>query len=102
MAAPRHKAWRKNGMETIWRTATCCAIKSKGTDRSSIDPQSGTITNLFTLGAIAGHFRLTGGRIQPLTPMGLATVYLVKLNLAPRIAECEQLVKLGLRIPAAE
>jgi hypothetical protein len=69
----------------------------KGTDLTSIDPQTGQITPLFDprRDSWATHFRLAGAQIAPLTPIGRVTVRLLQLNQPDRIEERELLLRLG-------
>jgi hypothetical protein len=73
----------------------------KGTDLTSLDPHTGQITPLFhpRRDRWQDHFRLAGGRIDPLTPTGRATVRLLQLNHADRIAERELMRLLELLPP---
>lgn len=82
------------------RGAYVCSFcnQHKGTDLTSIDPETGQITPLFhpRRDRWLDHFRAIGGRIEPLTPTGRATVRLLELNHPDRIKERELLVRLGL------
>src|SRR5262249_31549194 len=83
--------------------ALSCVLcnQHKGTDLTSIDPETGQITPLFhpRRDRWLDHFRVVGGRIEPLTPTGRATVRLLQLNHPDRIEERELLVRLGLLPP---
>jgi hypothetical protein len=83
--------------------ALCCAICNgqKGSDLSSIDPDDGTIVALFNPRREnwTDHFRLSGGRIEPLTAMGRVTVRLLQLNHPARVEERELLVGVSILPP---
>jgi hypothetical protein len=76
----------------------------KGTDLSSIDPETGGITPLFhpRRDRWLDHFRLEGGIIEPLTPIGRVTEKLLLFNHPIRIEEREQLAEVGLFVPPNE
>jgi len=73
----------------------------RGSDLTSIDPETGQITPLFhpRRGRWIDHFRLGGSRIEPLTPTGRVTVRLLQLNHPDRIEERELLLRLGVLPP---
>jgi hypothetical protein len=72
--------------------------KRKGSDLASIDPVNGAIVPLFhpRKDRWSSHFQLVGGRIEPLTAVGRATVRLLQLNNPDRVEEREGLVAAGL------
>jgi hypothetical protein len=76
-----------------------CALCNgfKGSDLTSIDPETGAIVPLFhpRRDAWEMHFRLVDGRIEPLTPVGRVTVRLLKLNDPDRVEERRQLQQAG-------
>jgi len=80
--------------------ANSCILcnQHKGSDLTSILPETGEIIALFhpRRNRWADHFRLTHGRIEPLTPTGRVTERLLHFNEPERIAEREQLVAAGL------
>jgi 5-methylcytosine-specific restriction endonuclease McrA len=80
--------------------ANSCSLcnQSKGSDLSSIDPETGTLVGLFhpRRDRWEDHFRLAGGRIEPLTPVGRVTVQLLQFNHPDRVEEREFLVAAGL------
>jgi 5-methylcytosine-specific restriction endonuclease McrA len=80
--------------------ANSCAVGNgfKGSDLTSIDPQTGAIVPLFhpRRDRWTDHFRLVEGRIEPLTPVGAVTVRLLQLNHADRVEERKLLDAAGL------
>ena len=71
--------------------------KYKGTDLTSIDPESGEIAPLFhpRRQCWEDHFRLDNAQIVPLTATGRVTVTLLQLNRSERVAEREILLTVG-------
>ncbi|NWG18001.1 MAG: HNH endonuclease [Chloroflexi bacterium] len=69
----------------------------KGSDIGSIDSQTGLLTPLFNprLQQWVKHFHLGNGMIEPLTPEGRVTVFLLRLNQADRVFERQELMSLG-------
>jgi hypothetical protein len=71
--------------------ALCCTLcnRHKGSDLSSVDPETGDVVLLFhpRNHLWVDHFRFEGVLICPLTPIGRATVRLLRLNAEPRLAE---------------
>jgi hypothetical protein len=69
----------------------------KGSDLASLDPLTGAIVPLFhpRRDRWTHHFRLAGGQIEPLTPMGRVTVRLLRFNDPQRVEERELLVRSG-------
>src|SRR5262245_10562662 len=65
--------------------ANCCILcnQKKGTDLSSIDPETGQVVVLFhpRRDRWTDHFRLIEGRIEPQTATGRATARLLGFNL---------------------
>jgi 5-methylcytosine-specific restriction endonuclease McrA len=80
--------------------ANSCVLcnQSKGSDLTSIDPETGEIVALFypRRDCWANHFRLVGGWIEPLTSTGRVTERLLRVNQSDRIEEREQLLAAGL------
>ena len=102
-----HIVAEKHGGKTeAENLANCCVLcnQRKGSDLSSIDFETGKIAPLFhpRRDHWIDHFRLVGGRIEPLTPTGRATEHLLHLNDPDRIEEREQLVAMGLLTPSTE
>jgi HNH endonuclease len=99
-----HVVAEKHGGQTEESNlALSCALcnQHKGSDLTSIDPETGAITPLFhpRRDRWADHFRLVGSQIEPLTPIGRVTVRLLQLNQPARIEERELLLRLGLLAP---
>jgi HNH endonuclease len=88
-------AEKHGGPTDLANLALSCAICNarKGSDLTSIDPESGAIVPLFNprQERWTDHFRLSLGRIEPLTPTGRVTVRLLQLNLPARVEERELL-----------
>jgi HNH endonuclease len=82
--------------------ANSCVLcnQRKGSDLTSIDPESGAIVELFhpRKDRWADHFRLAAGRIEALTPAGRVTQRLLQFNQPDRVEERELLVVLGLLV----
>lgn len=78
-----------------WSCFTCNHFK--GTDLTSIDPETGRVTLLYNPRQQHWHrhFHLNAGRIEPLTASGRATVALLHLNDEERIARREGLISIG-------
>ena len=96
-----HIVAEKHGGQTVAENlANSCVLcnQKKGSDLSSIDPDTGVLVALFhpRHDRWTDHFRLTAGRIQPLTATGRVTVRLLRLNDSERIEEREQLIAAGL------
>ena len=70
-----------------WACARCNSWK--GSDISSIDPDTGELVLLYhpRRHRWGEHFELRGDRIEPLTPIGAATARLLRLNADQRMAE---------------
>jgi hypothetical protein len=68
----------------------------KGSDIGSIDPETKRLTPLFNPRILqwADHFRLNEAKIEPITPEGRVTVFLLRLNSFERIAERTLLIRL--------
>jgi hypothetical protein len=95
-----HVVAEKHGGQTEdGNLALSCVLCNlhKGSDLTSIDPETGQITPLFhpRRDRWADHFRLVGTRIEPLTPTGRVTVRLLQLNHPDRVEEREEFVRLG-------
>jgi HNH endonuclease len=86
--------------------ANSCVLcnQHKGSDLSSIDPESGETVVLFhpRRDRWTDHFQLLRGRIEPRTAIGRVTVRLLQLNHPDRVSEREQLAAAGLLSMPAE
>jgi hypothetical protein len=87
---PDHIVPVKHGGETIAdNLALACywCNRLKGSDLATLDPQTSEITPLFNprQHVWTDHFRLDGAEIVPLTPIGRATVTLLRFNRADRL-----------------
>jgi hypothetical protein len=87
-----HIVAEKHGGETSAQNlALSCTLcnRRKGSDLSSLDPQTGDMVPLFhpRKHHWTDHFRFNGARIEPLTAIGRATVRLLGLDSAERQAE---------------
>ena len=90
----------KHGGETVEANlCLSCWIcnRHKGSDLTSLDPQTRQITPLFHPrdDRWADHFQLDGGIINPITPQGRVTVRLLQLNKRERVDERQLLIALG-------
>ena len=87
------------GKTTAENLALACfdCNRFKGSDIASIDVRSGKLTPLFNprVQVWREHFKVEGGRIIPLTPVGRVTEQLLKLNLEVRVEAREMLAKSG-------
>jgi hypothetical protein len=86
--------------------AMACMVcnQHKGTDLTSIDPESGETVVLFhpRRDRWTDHFRFDGGSIEPMTAVGRVTVRLLQLNLPRRVAERDRLMTAGLLLIPGE
>jgi hypothetical protein len=103
-AAKRHhvdhiRARKHDGTDDDTNLCLCCAIcnRYKGTDLTSIDPQTDDVMRLFNprRDKWEDHFRLNGEVIEALTPQARTTIRLLKLNALERLEERQRLIKLG-------
>ena len=95
-----HIVSRKHGGSTrLENLAYACVIcnRYKGSDVASVEPRTGEIVRLFDprRDRRAEHFRIDGGRIEPITNIGSTTVRLLRLNAPERILERRLLQSLG-------
>jgi HNH endonuclease len=93
-------AEKHGGMTDADNLANSCVLcnQSKGSDLTSIDPDTDQIVALFhpRRDRWTDHFRLMDGRIDPLTPVGRVTVRLLHLNDPDRVEERKHLIAAGL------
>ena len=92
-------ALKHGGKTTSANLALACfdCNRFKGTDIASIDPVTGELVGLFNprTQRWSEHFRLNGGKIVPLTPVGRVTERMLRLNLSHRVKKRERLIALG-------
>lgn len=71
--------------------------RRKGPNLSSVDPDSGEVVRLFDprRNQWSEHFRLDGFRIVPVTPIGRATIALLRLNSPARLSVRATLHQIG-------
>ncbi len=99
---------RKHGGQTVPENlALSCAIcnKHKGTDLTSIDPETGEIVPLYhpRHERWIEHFQLQGVLFFPLTPTGRVTIRLLQLNHPDRVEERKFLIAAGIfHLPSYE
>jgi 5-methylcytosine-specific restriction endonuclease McrA len=96
-----HIVAEKHGGKTeAENLANSCVVcnERKGSDLSSIDPETGAVVPLFhpRRDRWSEHFRLAGGRIESITPNGRVTERLLQFNIPDRVEEREQLIEAGL------
>jgi HNH endonuclease len=92
-------AEKHGGLTQEDNLALSCTLcnKYKGSDLTSIDPQTGEITPLYhpRRDRWSDHFCLTGAEFTPLSPLGRVTVKLLQLNRGDRIKERQLLIEAG-------
>ena len=92
-------AQKHGGTTTENNLAFSCALcnKHKGSDLTSIDPETQKLEPLFhpRKDDWLEHFRLEGAIIQPLTSKGRVTVRLLQFNQVDRIQERKLLIEAG-------
>ena len=93
-------AQKHGGATELDNLAICCAIcnKHKGSDLTSIDPETGKITPLYNprQDRWSEHFALRNAVIVPLTAKGRVTVRLLQCNVKERIEERLLLLAAGI------
>lgn len=95
-----HIVSEKHGGETS-KDNLCLSCSTcnrfKGSDIGSYDRVTGSFVGLYNprLQSWSEHFRLDTALIEPLTPEGRVTVFLLKLNLPERIEERRGLIVLN-------
>lgn len=98
---PDHLIARQHGGETISANLALACFdcnRFKGPNIASLDPVTGELVILFNprTQRWSEHFKLNGGRIVPLTPVGRATEKMLRLNLPVRAKARERWIVLGL------
>jgi hypothetical protein len=105
IASIRHEvdhivARKHGGQTTIENLALCCILcnKHKGSDITSIDPETGGVEVLFhpRRNRWPDHFELRGVEIVGATSVGRVTVRLLRLNRPERLEERAALIEAGL------
>ena len=98
-------AEKHGGLTEANNLALSCSLcnKQKGSDLTSIDPETNQIVRLFNPreDRWRDHFRLSEGRIVPLSATGRVTERLLRLNNAARIKERNALLRTN-RIKVSE
>jgi len=96
-------AQKHGGMTEADNLALSCTIcnKHKGSDLTSIDPETGEIATLYhpRRARWSDHFRIENARLVPLTPSARATIRLLQLNHPHRVVERELVIAAGLMNP---
>lgn len=71
--------------------------RHKGPNIGSYDPVTGLLTPLYhpRRQTWSDHFKLNGARIEPLTPEGRVTVFILQLNAPERVRERDLLLAAG-------
>ena len=104
LAASTHQvdhvtAEKHGGKTTLENLALSCTLcnRRKGSDLSSIDPETGAVVALFhpRCQRWLEHFKLDGSRIVGVTPEGRATAELFQLNSFERLVERAELTRAG-------
>lgn len=84
-------AEKHGGLTTVENLALSCSLcnKYKGSDLTSIDPETGEIARLFNprTDGWREHFRIENGKFIGLTPSARATIRLLQINNPSRIEE---------------
>lgn len=92
-------ALKPGGMTEENNLALSCSLcnKHKGSDIASIDHETKNIVALYhpRNDEWPDHFRVSGNRIIPLTPVGRVTVQLLQLNALDRMKERELMIAAG-------
>ena len=96
-------ATQHGGATTPGNLAYACfqCNRAKGPNIASLDPTTGLLTALYNprSAAWADHFRLNGASIEPLTPVGRATAFLLRLNEPERVTIRANLLRHGRYAP---
>jgi len=92
-------AEKHDGLTNETNLAYACLLcnKHKGSDLTSIDPETGAIEPLFhpRRQRWSDHLRLLAGRIEPLTAAGRVTAKLLWFNSFERVQERLLLIEIG-------
>jgi hypothetical protein len=95
-----HVISRKHGGLSVESNLAYACLRCntwKGSDIASVEPPTSRLTPLYNprQQKWADHFRLEGAIIEPLTPEGVVTARLLRLNLDQRVAERRLLIVIG-------
>jgi HNH endonuclease len=95
-----HVIAEKHGGQTVLdNLALSCMVcnRRKGSDISSIDPETGNLVSLFNprTQQWPDHFELDGVHIVGLTDVGRTTVVFLQLNAFERLMERDALIRAG-------
>jgi len=95
-----HIVSRKHGGLSVQSNLAYACLRCntwKGSDIASVEPSTCRLTPLYNprQQRWADHFRLEGAIIEPLTPEGIVTARLLRLNLDRRVAERRLLIAIG-------
>ena len=98
---PDHLIALKHGGETISANLALACFdcnRFKGSNIASLDPITGDLVVLFNPRSQmwSEHFKLNGGEIIPLTPVGRVTDKMLRLNLSSRVEARHEWAALGL------
>jgi hypothetical protein len=91
----------KHGGQTVADNLVLACLpcnRYKGSDLTSLDPESGALTPLFNprQQSWVDHFGLAEGIILGLTPVGRTTIFLLRLNEPSRLQLRQALAQQGL------
>jgi HNH endonuclease len=92
-------AEKHGGQTALDNLALSCTVcnRRKGSDISSIDPETGNLVSLFNprTQQWSDHFKLDGVHIVGLTEIGRTTVEFLQLNAFERLTERDVLMRTG-------
>lgn len=97
---PDHIIPLQHGGVTEDNNMACACFRCnrhKGPNIGSYDPVTGLLTPLYhpRRQTWSDHFKLNGARIEPLTPEGRVTVFILQLNAPERVRERDLLLAAG-------
>ena len=96
-------ATQHGGQTALENLAYACfqCNRFKGPNIASLDPATGVLTPLYNprTAPWAAHFRLSGALIEPLTIIGHATAFLLRLNDPERVTIRANLLRQGRYAP---
>jgi hypothetical protein len=92
-------ATQHGGATALENLAYACfqCNRAKGPNLASLDPETGLVTPLYNPRADRWdqHFRLHGALVEPVTPVGRTTVFLLRLNDSVRVTIRGNLLERG-------